>query len=99
MLANVSVPFMDAAATTAATRQVITENVDRVRVAFDQVFALIPSLVAMLLVRIIGYIVARMVGRAVRALTERLGLQRAAERSGLIESMKHDVERSRAVRR
>lgn len=89
MLDNVSVPFMDAAATTEATRQVITENVDRVRAAFDQVFALIPSLVAMLVVLIVGYIVARIVGRAVRALTERLGLQTAAERSGLIESMKH----------
>ena len=77
--------------TTNAT-QAITDNVTRVgqavHEAFGQVIEFIPSLVAMLVVLAIGYVVARVVGRAVNALGDRIGLQNAAERSGLIDSMK-----------
>ncbi len=77
---------------TAATRDVIAKNVDRMsealKDAFTTVIYMLPSVLAMLLVLALGYIVARLMGRAVTALCERVGLQTAAERSGLTESMK-----------
>ncbi len=77
------------------TGQVIAENVTVVRQAFQPVIDMIAPLVAMLLVLAIGYVVARFVARAIEALGDRIGLQSAAERSGLIESMKKvGIERS-----
>lgn len=55
--------------------------------AFTQVIELAPKVLAAAVVMIIGYIVARFVASAVTALSEKLGLQRAAERSGLSKSM------------
>ena len=46
-------------------------------------------MLAMLVVLVVGYIVARLVARVFTALGEKLGLQVAAERSGLAESMRH----------
>ena len=43
----------------------------------------------MLVVLVVGYIIARLVARVLTALSEKLGLQIAAERSGLAESMQH----------
>ena len=47
----------------------------------------LPRLGTMLLVLAVGFIVAKMVGRGVVALCEKLGLQTAAVRSGLVESI------------
>mgnify|MGYP002818577882 FL=1 len=55
--------------------------------AFQPVINLIPSVVAMIAVLAIGYIVARLIARGVNALGERIGLDGAADRSGLAESM------------
>ena len=56
----------------------------------DQVWGLAaPSVLAMIFVLVVGYIVARLVARVFTALGEKLGLQVAAERSGLAESMRH----------
>jgi len=53
----------------------------------DQVIEWTPRLLAALLVLVLGYIVARLLSRAITALSEKLGLQRAAEHGGLVESM------------
>lgn len=55
--------------------------------AFSQMIALAPKVLAAVVVLVIGYVVARLLASAVAALSEKLGLQRAAERSGLSKSM------------
>ncbi len=55
--------------------------------AFAQVIDLAPKVLAAVVVLAIGYFIARLVANAVSALSEKLGLQRAAERSGLSKSM------------
>lgn len=55
--------------------------------AFDQVVQFAPEAVAALLAVAIGYFLARVVSKMVNALSERLGIQRAAEKSGLTASM------------
>lgn len=55
--------------------------------AFGQIVAVAPKLLAMLVVLVLGYLVARVVGRLVTALSNRIGLPTAAERGGLVESM------------
>lgn len=83
----------NASSATEVTRQAFTDNVTRVgqavEASFSQVIELIPSLVAMLVVLGVGFVVARLVARTVSALGERIGLQHAAERSGLIGSMQN----------
>ena len=56
--------------------------------AFQPVINLVPSVLAMLGVLVIGYIVARLLARGADALGQRIGLDGAAERSGLAASMK-----------
>lgn len=56
--------------------------------AFDQIITLAPNLLAMIIVLLVGYVVARVLDRAVNALSYSLGFQKAAERSGLVDSMK-----------
>ncbi len=55
----------------------------------NQVVDLAPKVVAAAAVMVVGYIVARLVASFVTTLTEKIGLQRAADRSGLSASMKH----------
>ena len=45
--------------------------------------------VAMVVVLVVGYIAARLIGRIITLLCEKIGLQRAAEHSGLAQSMQH----------
>jgi hypothetical protein len=47
----------------------------------------VPNVLAMLVTLVVGYFVARWVARAVEILAVRLGLQKVAQRGGLIESM------------
>ncbi len=56
--------------------------------AFQPVINLVPSVLAMIGVLVIGYIVARLLARGTDALGQRIGLDGAAERSGLAASMK-----------
>jgi hypothetical protein len=56
--------------------------------AFDQIANLGPSVVAMIVVLVAGYFVAKVLDRAIAALCQSLGLQTAAERTGLTTSMK-----------
>jgi hypothetical protein len=57
--------------------------------AWQQSIAVAPKIVAMVVVLVIGYIVARFVAKAVTTLAEKLGLQNAADQSGLADSMHH----------
>jgi hypothetical protein len=56
--------------------------------AFSQIISLAPRVLAMAVVLVAGYIVARLVGRLATALSDHIGLPTAAERGGLVESMK-----------
>ncbi|HVA47867.1 MAG TPA: mechanosensitive ion channel domain-containing protein [Pirellulales bacterium] len=56
--------------------------------AFGDIVGLLPHVAAMLAVIVVGYIVARMLDKFTVALVQSLGLQTAAERSGLANSMK-----------
>ena len=69
--------------------------VDSFTRAFGQIVAWVPAVVAMVVVLVLGYIVAKLAGRFATALSERVGLQTAAERSGLTASMKQvGIDRS-----
>jgi len=56
--------------------------------AFDQIARQLPNVLAMVVVLVAGYFIARVLARAVETLSDALGLQIAAERSGLSVSMK-----------
>ncbi len=56
---------------------------------WSQVVAYTPKVLAAAIVLVAGYFISKLVARAVTLLCERAGLQRAAERSGLWESMSH----------
>jgi hypothetical protein len=56
--------------------------------AFSQIISLAPRALALVVVLVAGYLVARLIARIVEALSDRIGLPTAAERGGLVESMK-----------
>ena len=55
---------------------------------FNQIVALAPQVVAMVVIMVIGFLAAKWIARGITALCEAIGLQTAAERSGLADSMK-----------
>lgn len=63
--------------------------VDSFRQAWEQVIAVLPNVVAAMIVLVLGYVISRFVSHAISVLSEKLGLQTAADRSGLAESMRH----------
>jgi hypothetical protein len=74
----------------------VTENIQSwntaVQTSFYDAYAQIanvgPKLLAMVVVLVVGYFVAKVLDRAVAALCHSIGLQTAAERSGLVASMR-----------
>jgi small-conductance mechanosensitive channel len=64
--------------------------VDSFTQAWGQVIMLAPKLVAMVVVLVAGYVVARWIGSLIGVIADKIGLQTAAEKSGLARSM-HDV--------
>lgn len=64
--------------------------------AWSQVILLAPKMVAMVVVLVVGYVLARWVASVVAVISEKIGLQTAAEKSGLAKSM-HDVGIKRPV--
>ena len=56
--------------------------------SFEPVWDMLPKVTAVIIVLVVGYIVARIVARGVHVLAGRVGLDAAADRSGLAESMK-----------
>jgi len=57
--------------------------------AFHQVIQLAPKVLVMVVVVVVGYVAARLIGQAIGKLSEKIGLETAAERSGLAQSMRH----------
>jgi Mechanosensitive ion channel, conserved TM helix/Mechanosensitive ion channel, beta-domain len=55
--------------------------------AWHQTLAVAPKVVAMVVVIVIGYVIARFIGKAATTLAQKLGLQNAADQSGLADSM------------
>ena len=70
--------------------------VDSFTQAWSQVIMLAPKMVAMVVVLVAGYVVARWIGSLIGVIAEKIGLQTAAEKSGLARSM-HDVGIRRPV--
>lgn len=74
-------------------RHTVTTSTEAVQESFahmwGQVVAYTPKVLAAAIVLVAGYFISKLVARAVVVLCERAGLQRAAERSGLWESMSH----------
>lgn len=58
------------------------------RDSFQQIVGMADNVVAMVVIVVVGFLMAKLLGRATAALGETVGLQRAAERSGLADSMK-----------
>jgi hypothetical protein len=56
---------------------------------FSKVFSWLPNLFAMLALLAVGYVLARIALRVATTVADKIGLQKAVERSGLAESMKH----------
>ena len=76
-----------AAETVTVSKQAL---VDSFTMAWSQVIGLAPKMVAMVVVLVVGYVLARWVGSFIAVVSEKIGLQTAAEKSGLAKSM-HDV--------
>jgi small-conductance mechanosensitive channel len=74
-----------------------TETLENTRIAlvnsfneaYRQMIDWTPKAVAAVVLLVAGYVFARFVGRIVTLLADKLGLQTAADRSGLSESMQH----------
>ncbi len=63
--------------------------------ALDQTILYGPKVIAAIAVVVAGYVVARLIGKVLVKVSEKLGLQIAAERSGLAQSMQHmGIERN-----
>ncbi|REK18200.1 MAG: hypothetical protein DWQ37_04755 [Planctomycetota bacterium] len=77
--------------TTEQVTQSFTTSWDAVVSSFEhawhQTIAVAPLVVAMVLVIVVGYVIARLASSATTSLAGKLGLQTAADQSGLAESM------------
>jgi len=73
-----------AADTVNVSRQALVDSFTQ---AWSQVILLAPKVVAMAVVLVVGYVVARWVGGVIAVVSEKIGLQTAAEKSGLAKSM------------
>jgi Conserved TM helix/Mechanosensitive ion channel len=62
---------------------------DVLQESYNRVIEFTPRVVAMVIVLVVGYIAASLIGRIITLLCEKVGLQRAAEHSGLAQSMQH----------
>ena len=76
-----------AAETVSASKQALVDSFTQ---AWGQVIMLAPKMVAMVVVLVVGYVLARWVGGVIAVVSEKIGLQTAADKSGLAKSM-HDV--------
>ncbi len=92
LLAQTGAEAADQLTATAAFHDAVMQSFQQ---ALNQFIMLAPKALMAVVVLVIGYIVARLVSSAVTAVAERLGLQRAAESGGLVQSMKQvGIERT-----
>ena len=84
-------PTTVAEQTTEKVTEAFTTSWEAVRASFEnawqQTIAVAPQVVAMLVVIVVGYVIARFIGKWATKLSEKLGLQNAADQSGLADSM------------
>jgi small-conductance mechanosensitive channel len=85
-MANVNTTMADVTATVDKSKNAVLDSFTQF---FHQVIELAPRVLVMIVVVVVGYIAARLVGQAIGKLSEKIGLQTAAERSGLAQSMRH----------
>jgi len=78
--------MLDPATTLDSSRNALVDSFTQ---AYNQIILLAPKVLAMIAVLVIGYVLARLMARIVTVICEKLGLQLAAERSGMAESMHH----------
>lgn len=63
--------------------------------ATAQVIEFAPKVIAMLAVLVVGYIIAKLIGKLITTICNKVGLQTAAERGGMVQSMKQvGIERT-----
>jgi len=62
--------------------------VDSLQSGLGQLIEFAPKFLAAIVVLAIGFLIAKLIARGVAALSEKLGIQRAAERGGIAESMR-----------
>src|SRR6185295_10611379 len=78
---------------TNTTLDTFSKTQEALRSSFEnmwtQIVSFAPRIVAMVVVLIVGYIVARFVARLITTLCEKIGLQTAAQRGGLTDSMQN----------
>ncbi len=89
-------PIKDAAQRTAeiVDEQFVTAT-DTFREVLNDILGLIPGVLGMVAILVVGYLVAKLLAKLATALCETIGLQRAADRSGLADSMKQvGIQRS-----
>ena len=86
-MANEVTPTVDSAVQVVNTWK--EKVVDSFTDAFTQIIDLAPRVLAMIVVVSVGYIVAKFVARMISSVAEKVGLQTAADRSGLAASMSH----------
>jgi small-conductance mechanosensitive channel len=67
------------------TQKALTTTFDGL---YDQTMNWVPNAIVAVLVLLVGYVIARLVAKLVTTLGEKLNLQYAAERGGLVESLK-----------
>ena len=82
-----------AAETVGSSSQAVAESFSE---AFMPLINLAPKVLASVVIVVVGFIVAKLVAKLVTALCDTVGLQKAADRSGLANSMK-DVGIARSV--
>jgi small-conductance mechanosensitive channel len=56
--------------------------------ATAQVIEFAPNVIAMLIVLVVGFIAARLIAKVISTVSEKIGMQTAAERGGMVQSMK-----------
>lgn len=71
----------------------LTDSYQALSTSFNQAIAQIvlyaPKVLAMVVVLVAGYVIAHLIGRLITMISEKVGMQTAAERSGLSDSMRH----------
>jgi small-conductance mechanosensitive channel len=85
-MASVNTAIADVSATVGNPKSAVPDSFTQF---FHQVIELTPRVLLMLVVVVVGYIAARLIGQAIGKLSEKIGLQTAAEGSGLAQSMQH----------
>ncbi|MCA9268608.1 MAG: mechanosensitive ion channel [Planctomycetales bacterium] len=82
---DASAPVNEVVETATTSTNVLIQSFHQ---ATAQVIEFAPNVVAMLIVLVVGYVVARLCDKVISTLCEKVGLQTAAERGGLVTSMR-----------